>query len=164
MRRKTERVLDRLETPTSNLIASRFSSLTSVPCQVPALMRLAALLLIISLSAALAEETSGRAVFRTGGLIGGTPCSTLLDFTARAREVGGIKTTAGMLEVGHHLQYIAGFRTGFNLGTARANTEMNVFGDLRNEDVLLSVENWCASNPGRTFDDGIFNFYMSQQR
>lgn len=109
---------------------------------------------VITSQPALAATDQG---FMTGGGVGSVSCPDFVDAMALARQRGGIKSPGGVQVVHQFIQYVLGFRTGFNMAWPGV---YDAFAPMGNEDVgnksIVYIESWCANHPASGFDDGIF--------
>src|ERR1035441_2460704 len=68
-------------------------------------------LVLLASGTSQAADKDGR--FMIGGAIGSVSCPTFLNATASARQAGGLQS-GGLGYVNSYLQFVEGFRTGFN--------------------------------------------------
>jgi hypothetical protein len=101
--------------------------------------------------------------FIKGGGVGMVRCPQFLNAMATARQNGGMGTLAGVKLMQGYMMYVAGFQTGFNSQADGVYDIFSSLGDDAVDSVLYAVEPWCASNPGKTFSDGLLDLASKLQ-
>jgi len=95
--------------------------------------------------------------FMMGGSAGGVSCPSFLDSMATARQAGGTRSPAGAGYVWSYVDFVEGFRTGFNSenrGIFDIFAPLEV-GEERGFAVLYAIEPWCAQHPEAKFADAV---------
>jgi hypothetical protein len=88
-----------------------------------------------------------------GGGVGASGCPSFLNVMATARQRGGLHSINGVTEVVSFLNFVEGFRTGFN---SESRGIFDIFAPLESGPdagfaVLYAIEPWCQQHPEAKF-------------
>jgi hypothetical protein len=116
--------------------------------------------------ALLAHSTVARDAkgFMMGGGVGGLRCPAFLNAMATARQKGGLRSAAGVVEINGFVMFLSGFQTGFN---SEAEDIYDIFKSLEPDEInnaLYAIEPWCASNPGKNFAQAVLALSSTLRR
>jgi hypothetical protein len=98
--------------------------------------------------------------FMKGGGVGMEGCPQFLNAMATARQRGGLTTGSGLREVDAYASYVLGFQTGLNSEADGVYDVFKTLGSNPGVSALYAIEPWCASNPGKTFSDGLLDLAL----